>query len=358
MEHNSIDEIFSIAFSLLVWTNQSGFRFIREERMRIATRLFGFISVAALSVAAVATAQAQTFPDHAVKLVIPYPAGGPTDLVGRLVADRLSKEWNQPVLVENKPGASATIGSRQVVEAPKDGYTLLLGNNSSQGAYELLNPSTTPYKTLDDFASVGLVGLLPSVMVVGAHIEANTLREFIDYVKANPGKVNYASGSIGSAPHLSAEMLNMIAGLDLKHIPFNGTAPAMQALVAGAVDVYMGGVSSVMPQVEAGYAKAMGAVAAERLPQLPDLPTLKEQGVDVEYTQWYGLLAPAGTPDALLDRINADLNKVMDQEAPRAELEKLGFVPTFGSRADMTKVVSDTIDMNREIIEKTGIPVQ
>jgi len=304
------------------------------------------------------SANAQQFPDKTVTLVIPYPPGGPTDLVGRLVAQRLSDEWGQTVLVENKPGASATIGSRQVTQAPKDGYTLLLGNNSSQGAYELLNPSTTPYKTLEDFASVGLVGMLPSVMVIGAHIPADNLQEFIAYVKANPGKVNYASGSIGSAPHLSAEMLNMVADLDLKHIPFNGTAPAMQALGAGAVDVYMGGVSSVMSQVDAGLAKPMGAVSSERLPQLPDMPTLKEQGVDIEYLQWYGVLAPAGTPEALLDKINADLNKVMDQPEPRARLETLGFIPRFGSRQEMTKVVSDTIDLNRRIIEETGIPVQ
>ncbi|MBS7699959.1 MULTISPECIES: tripartite tricarboxylate transporter substrate binding protein [unclassified Chelatococcus] len=309
-------------------------------------------------VGSIAGASAADFPTKPVKLVIPYPPGGPTDLVGRLVAQRLSDLWKQPVVVDNKAGASGTIGSDAVARAEPDGYTLVLGNNASHGAYELLNPSVTPYHTMKDFAPVSLVGVAPLVMIINKNVPAKDIKEFVAYVKANPGKVNYASAAIGSAPHFASEMLNIAAGIDMKHIPFNGTAPAIQALLSDSVQVYMGGVSSVMPHVQAGKATLIGAVASERISALPDVKTIREEGVDVAYDSWYGLLAPAKVPPAVLDKINADVSKVLAGDDVKTEMAKLGFERKLGTRAEFTTMLEGEVDRTKKLLQDAKIAVK
>jgi tripartite-type tricarboxylate transporter receptor subunit TctC len=315
-------------------------------------------AVAALGAFSSASFAQDAYPNRVVKLVIPYPPGGPTDLVGRLVAQRLSELWKQPVIVENRAGASGTIGSVSVARAPADGYTLLLGNNASQGTYELLNPTETPYHTLKDFAPIALVGVSPLIMITGAHLPVKDIKEYVAYAKANPGKLNYASAAIGSAPHLAAELLNIVASIKTEHIPFNGTTPAIQALLSGTVDSYMGGASSVMSYVQAGKARAMGAVSEHRINTLQDIPTLKEQGVDVAYDSWYGLLGPANVPAAILDKINADVRQVMDGDAVRAELDKLGFNRQLGTRPEFTTMLKNEVERTRKIIVDAKIEVK
>lgn len=322
------------------------------------TLMQGAAAVAGALMMSSAVAMAQDFPTKPVTLVIPYPPGGPTDLVGRLIADRLTQKWGQPVVVENKPGASGSIGSDFVARATPDGYTLVLGNNASHGAYELLNPSSVPYKTLESFEPVSLVGVAPVIMIVGSQVPANNIKEFIEYAKANPGKVNFGSAAIGSSPHFAGEMLNLAAGIDMTHIPFNGTAPAIQALLSGSIDTYSGGVSSVMPHVLAGKAKAMGAIASERLSGAPDVPTMREQGVDIAYDSWYGLLAPAGVPASILDKINADTNAALDGDATKEQLTKLGFDRRLGSRADFRKMLEEEIAGTTQLIKEAGIEVK
>ena len=190
----------------------------------------------------------EDYPNRVVTVVIPYPPGGPTDLLGRLVADGLAQMWGKPVVAENKPGASGTIGGDIVARAAPDGYTLVLGNNASHGTYELLNPSTTPYITLRDFAPVSLIGLAPQVMIISTGAGASDLKRFLALAKEKPGTLNYGSSAIGSSPHLAAEMLKLAAGVDITHIPFNGAAPVMQAIVANTVQMYIGAPSTVMPQ--------------------------------------------------------------------------------------------------------------
>jgi tripartite-type tricarboxylate transporter receptor subunit TctC len=298
------------------------------------------------------------YPTKLVKIIVPYPAGGPTDLVGRLVAQRLSDLWKQPVIVENKAGASGVIGSETVARSPADGYTLLLGNNASQGTFEQLNPSSTPYRTLSDFAPVALVGVSPLVMVGGPQLQAKTIHEYIALAKASPGKLNYASASLGSAPHLASELLNIVAGIKVEHIPYNGTTPAIQALVSGTVDSYMGGVSSVIAQVQGGKARIIGAVSERRISALPDVATLKEQGVDVAFDSWYGLMAPASVSPAILDKINADVRKVLDGDATKAELEKLGFERQLGTRDEFAAMLKNEIGRIGRIIKDAKIEVK
>ena len=298
------------------------------------------------------------YPTKLVKIIVPYPAGGPTDLVGRLVAQRLSDLWKQPVIVENKAGASGVIGSETVARSPADGYTLLLGNNASQGTFEQLNPSSTPYRTLTDFAPVALVGVSPLVMVTGPQVPVKIIHEYIALAKASPGKLNYASASLGSAPHLASELLNIVAGIKVEHIPYNGTAPAIQALVSGTVDSYMGGVSSIIAQVEGGKARIIGAVSERRISALPDVATLKEQGVDVAFDSWYGLMAPASVSPAILDKINADVRKVLDGDATKAELEKLGFERQLGTREEFAAMLKNEIGRIGRIIRDAKIEVK
>ncbi|MBS7699958.1 MULTISPECIES: tripartite tricarboxylate transporter substrate binding protein [unclassified Chelatococcus] len=326
-------------------------------KRRTIIRGAAVIAVAAVVTGGGATAQ-PAYPDKPVKLIIPYPPGGPTDLLGRLVAQSLSESWGQPVVAENRAGASGTIGSDYVARAKPDGYTLILGNNASHGTYELLNPSTTPYITARDFAPVALVGIAPQVMVVSTGVGVKDIKSFIALAKSRPGQLNYGTSAIGSAPHLAAEMFKLAAGVDLKHIPFNGAAPVMQAIIANTVQMYIGAPSTVMPQVEAGKAVALGALSSERIPSLPQLPTFKENGVELTYNSWFGLLAPAKTPIDILEKINADVNKMLENETIKKQLVDLGFLAEGGDREYFRKVVDEETATTKTIIEAAKIEVK
>jgi len=312
------------------------------------------LALAAATMAGAAPALAQAgYPDKPVKLVIPYPPGGPTDLLGRLVAQGLSDLWGKPVVVENKAGASGTIGADYVARSEPDGYTLVLGNNASNGTYELLNPSTAPYITMRDFAPVSMVALSPQVMIISPNLGVKDVKSFVDLARSKPGELNYGSSAIGSAPHLAAEMFKLAAGVDIKHIPFNGAAPVMQAVVSGTVQMYIGAPSTVMPQVDAGKAVLIGA-----LPPLPDVPTFREAGIDLVYNSWFGVLAPAKTPEPVLDKLNADITTVLTKDEIRKQLSDLGFVAETGSRADFVKAIEEETATTRKVIEAAHIEVK
>lgn len=312
--------------------------------------------VAAIGSSAV-TAQ-QDFPSKPVRLVIPYPPGGPTDLLGRLAGQKLQEVWKQSVVVENRAGASGSIGSDFVAKAAPDGYTLVLGNNASHGAYELLNPKVAPYRTLKDFSPVSLIGIAPLYMMARANLGFKTLKDYVDYAKANPGKLNFASAAIGSAPHFGGELLNIVAGIRTTHVPFNGAAPAIQAMLSNNVDSYMGGVSSVKPHVDSGKAVLLAVIGAERTSQYPNLPTAGEQGFKgVEYDSWYGLLAPAGVAAGLLDKINADFNRGFAGDDVKVQLQRLGFERKLGSRTEFVKLLVEEEARSQRIIREANIKV-
>jgi tripartite-type tricarboxylate transporter receptor subunit TctC len=299
-----------------------------------------------------------SFPSKPVRLVVPYPAGGPTDIMGRLVGQKLTDAWKQSVIVENRAGASGSIGSDFVAKSAPDGYTLVLGNNASHGAYEVLTP-TAPYRTLRDFAPVSLIGIQPLIMIVRSSLDIKNAKEYVAYAKANPGKMNYGSAAIGSAPHFGAELLNTVAGINVVHIPFNGTAPAIQALLSGSIDSYMGGVSSVIGVVRDGRARLVGVVGAQRTEQLPDLQTLGEQGFPgIEYDSWYGVLAPAAVPAPILDKINADTNRGLDGAEVRAQLLKLGFERKLGARTDFVQLLRKEEEKTVRLVREAGIKAQ
>lgn len=315
-------------------------------------RLGAIFSVCAMG-AAIGTGSAVPWPAHAqqppyptkpVRLVIPFPAGGPSDIIGRLMAQRLEALWKQTVIVENRVGASGTIGAHHVALSPPDGYTLLLTAGSPNGSAEVLNPKTTPYRTLRDFAPVGFIGVTPTLFVVDSNLPIKDVKDFVALAKANPGKYNYAQASTGSAPHFAFEMLKQVTGIDVFEVPFNGAAPAMQAFAGGHVNSYMGSVFTVTPNLQTGRARPIGVASSKRIEGFPEVPTLIEQGFPVEWDTWYGVLTPAGVPAPLLEKLNADMRSVLDGEETRLQMAKMGLERRLGPREQMFDAVRTEIE--------------
>lgn len=308
---------------------------------------------AVLATATAASALAQSnFPARPVRLVIPYPAGGPTDAIGRLLAQRLTEIWKVAVVPDNRPGAGGIIGAQAVATSPADGYTLLLTAGSTTGSAEVLNPKGTPYRSLRDFSPVMFIGVQPTLMVVDANLPVKDVKEFVALARANPGKYNYATSSTGSSAHFAFNMLKVEAGIDLVEIPFTGAAPANQAFAQGQIQAFMGGVATVSPNLQTGRAKIIGVASAERMDAYPDVPTLREQGFAVEWDTWYGVVAPAGVPTALLDKLSADALAALDGEPVRVQLERMGLSRRLGGRQKMADA------MRAEIANATRVALE
>jgi tripartite-type tricarboxylate transporter receptor subunit TctC len=313
-------------------------------------------AAALIALAGAGGAAAQAYPSGPVTIIVGYSAGGPTDLMARFVAKQLSELWGQPVVVENRPGASGTLAGDYVARAEPDGLTLLMGNNAAQGTYELLNPSTTPYITMEAFEPISLIGLAPLVMVTSNKVPADSVQSFVAWAKERPGEVNYASAAVGSATQMASEFLSDVAGLDMEMIVYPGAAPALQSIIAGETDMYMGGYSTVAEQGAAGNLKLIAVAADERIPPAPDLPTFREAGIDYSYGSWFGLLAPAKVPAEILDRINADVTKVLSTEESNTTLLGYGFVPKVMDRAGFRTMLEKRIASDAALIKKAGIP--
>jgi tripartite-type tricarboxylate transporter receptor subunit TctC len=294
----------------------------------------------------------QTFPNRPVRVVIPYPAGGTTDMLGRIIGQRLSDLWKQPVVADNKPGAGGSIGAALVAKAPPDGYTLVLGNSASHGAYELLNPTNTPYHSIRDFSPITLLAMSKLALVVRPNLPAQSVKELVALAKSQPGKLNYGSPSIGSSPHLAIELLKMVTGTDIVHIPYAGAAPARTALLAGSLDIYAGGVNAMTDMARSGKVRVLGVFSDKRAAEAPDVPTLAELGTPAEMDTWYGLLAPAGTPADIVAKLNTDTRRGADGEEIRVQLAKLDFERATGTaegfaallvreREKMAKIIRD-----------------
>lgn len=272
---------------------------------KFATRLFAVLCCTLLAVGA--AAQAQTFPDHAVRLVVPYPPGGFNDTLARVSAEKLGKMWNQTVVVENKPGGNTTVGNVSVAKAPADGYTILitpLPFSALPGLYR----NNLPYDTLKDFQPLVWAGSTMNALVVRNDLPVNNVREFLEYARKNPGKLNYGSTGSGSSNHLSMELFMKMTGAKLAHIPYKGSAPAVTAMLAGEIDALFDNVPNVLPHIKAGKMKVIGVSGAQRSVLLPDVPTVAESGVPgYEVNVWFGMQVPAGTPRPVVEKLNRDI---------------------------------------------------
>ena len=269
---------------------------------------------------------AQTYPNKPVRLVLPFPPGGATDILGRIVGQALAERLGQPVVPENRPGSGSNIGIEIVAKAKPDGYTLLLAATPlaiSPSLYKKLN-----FDTIKDLAPISLVGQIPNIFVVRPALPVKTLKEFVAYAKAHPGKVNYGSSGIGAPPHLAGELLKSLAKIDIVHVPYKGANQAMIGLMSGEVDMVVIGTPAALPQIQADKVRALAVLHDERLPSLPNVPTAKEAGIDhYVVTSWYGILAPAGTPRDIISRLNAEWVKIAALPDIKEKMEKAGVDP-------------------------------
>src|SRR6185295_9532293 len=287
--------------------------------------------VAAL--AAAAAAAAQGFPSRAVTIVVPYPPGGLIDLVARTIQPRMQTELGRPVLVENRSGAGGNVGAEAVARAPADGYTLLLANPSLGISPHMY--SKLPYSPLKDFAYVGLYGTVPNVLVVHPSLPANSVQELVDYLKKNPGRLNYASPGYGTSPQMSMELFKGMTETFIVHIPFRGSGPAQAAMLAGETQLMFDNLPPQVPHIKSGRVRALAVTSLKRSPVFPDVPTLDEAGLKgYEVTAWFGLAAPAATPREAVLRLNEALNHTTQDPQVRAALESRGATVIQGTPED------------------------
>lgn len=266
---------------------------------------------------------AQAYPARPVRIIVPYPPGGATDVMARIIAQKLNESWPQSALVENKPGASGTVGSEIVVKSAADGYTLLL--QGTQHAINLSLYKQLPYDTLRDFAPVAYIASAPFLLVVHPSVPANSVVELIAYIKARPGGLNYGSSGVGGGAHLSGEIFKTMAGVQLTHIPYKGAAPAMVDLLGGQVPMVFDPIPTSITQVRGGRIKALAITSAKRSALMPELPTVAESGLPgFDVAAWFGLYAPAATPKDIVTKLNADVNRVLQLPEVKEKFAGLG----------------------------------
>jgi tripartite-type tricarboxylate transporter receptor subunit TctC len=302
-------------------------------------------SCLAMVAALIATnACAAEYPVRPIKLVVPYAAGGPTDVLGGLVADFLGRDLKQATIVENKAGAQGAIGAEAVARAEPDGYTLFV----SAASIIVLNPmlyKKLSYDPVKDFRMLALVTDLPVVMEIHPSVPAKTVAEFVAYAKQNPGKLNFGSAGTGGTIHLAGEMFKQMAGVEMTHVPYKGAGPALTDLLSGNIQVMFDSLSTALPPVKSGLLRPLGVSSAQRSPDLPDIPTIAESGYpDYVVSVWYGIAAPAKLPDDIAEKISASLDRALNDDAFRASLEKIGF-PVFRPRS--AAAIAEFIDADR-----------
>ncbi len=265
----------------------------------------------------------QAYPSRPLRMVVPFPPGGPTDITGRTLAQKLSERWNQPVVVENRPGAGSIIGTEIAAKSAPDGYTILLGSNSI--ALQPLLQSKLPYDPQRDLAPVILAVRIPNVLIVHPSVPANTLAEFIALAKAKPATINYASVGNATGPHLFGELFRGMTGVDIVHVPYKGTAPAVNDLLAGQVQALFDSLATALPNIRAGKLRALGVTSLQRSKSAPDIPTISEAGAPgYEATGWFGVLVPAGTPADIIAKMNAELGAILKQPDVEERFLKFG----------------------------------
>lgn len=306
---------------------------------------------------AAAQAVAQTYPDKPVHLIVPFSAGSAVDTLARIPGQKLAELWGYPVVVDNRTGANTIIGTEAAAKAPPDGYTLLLTNDAALATNPALYPKL-PYDPLRDFAPITLGASIPVVLVAHASEPYSTVKELIAYAKANPGKLHYASGGNGSAQHVPMEMFKQIAGIDLVHVPYKGLGPAFNDVLSGQIPIMFAGLSNTPPQIKAGRIRALAIGSAKRSAAMPDLPTMQEAGVPgFDYSAWAGVLAPAGTPAAIVQKVNADWARVIAMPEVHDKLVALGFELTPTSPAEFGEMIRREMAKVAKVVKDAHIRV-
>ncbi len=319
--------------------------------------LSALVTVAALVLAPVAGAQAPAYPAKPIRLVVPFPPGGATDILARAVAQKLTEAWGQQVLVDNRPGAGGNIGSELVAKAAPDGYTLEMGTVGTHAINASLY-AKMPYDHVKDFVPVILVAGVPNVLVVHPSVPVNTVAELIAYAKANPGKLNFASSGSGTSIHLSGELFKVMAGVQMTHVPYKGSAPAMQDLLGGQVQLMFDNLPPSLPQIKAGKLRALAVTSATRAPALPDTPTVAEAGLPgFEASSWFGILAPAGTPPAIVAKLNAEIARWLATPEAKEKMLALGANAVGGTPEDFARHIAAETAKWAKVVRDSGAKV-
>ena len=315
----------------------------------------GMIAISFSAILSIVSAQAQDYPTRPVRWVVGYPPGGATDILARLIGQRLSERLNQQFVVENKPGAGNNVGTESVVNADPDGYTILLvnpANGINASLYAKLN-----FNFIRDIAPVAGILRSPNVMVVPADFPAKTVAEFIAYAKANPGKINMASSGNGTSVHLSGELFKSMTGIDMVHVPYKGAAPALTDMLGGRVQVIFDNLPSAMQHIKAGTLRALAVTTETRSPQLPDVPTVGDTVKGYEASAWFGVGAPKNTPRPIIEKLNKEINAILAEPAMKARLDELGGVPLIGTPEDFGKIIQSETDKWAKVVEFAKIKV-
>ena len=303
-------------------------------------------------------ADAQSYPSKPVRMVVGFPPGGGTDILARIVALKLSEIWGQPVIVENRPGASATIGANLVAKAAPDGYTLSMGQLTPNAIAPALYPKL-PYDAARDFTPIVLVGTSPNVLVTPSALPAKNVTELVALAKAQPGKLTYASSGPGSLQHIAAELFKSVAGVDIVHVPFKGSSQALVDLVSGQVDMNFDSIPAVIPQIKAGKLRAIAVTAAKRASAFPDLPAIAESGyAEYDLTSWWGLFAPAGTPVDIVAKVHRDTLAVLQQADVKERFANLSVEPGGGTSREFADYLRQEITKYDKLVKQLNIKIE
>jgi tripartite-type tricarboxylate transporter receptor subunit TctC len=302
-------------------------------------RILAALAAVLLAAAAAPLVHAQAaWPAHPVRMIVPFPAGGPTDVMTRLLSDRLGDALGQAVVIENKPGAGGTIGADFVAKSAPDGYTILMATGSTHSVAPYV--SKVPYDPQKDFTPIVYVGYATNILLVSPKLGVSNVRELIALAKKNPGSLNYSTSGIGSVAHVTSEMFASMAGIQLTHVPYKGTQQSIPDLLSGRVAILFDNVMTAKPHVESGRLKGIAISSKQRSSIVPDIPTMDESGLPgFDSFNWFGLFGPANTPRPVVERVNAEMNKILRDPTVRDRLKQLGFEVTGGTPAQFVQVV-------------------
>jgi tripartite-type tricarboxylate transporter receptor subunit TctC len=307
---------------------------------------------------AVLPAQAQNYPSKPIRIIVAYTPAGTTDILARAIGQKMSESWSQPVIVENRPGAAGNIGTELAAKATPDGYTLIMGTAGTHGInvslYRKLN-----WHSLRDFAPVSLVAMVPNIMVVNNSLPIKSVKELIAYAKANPGKLSYGSPGNGSTAHLSMELFKSMTGTNLVHIPYKGSAGVLADVMGGQIAVTIDNMPVYLPQVKAGKIRALAVSPAKRSTAAPDIPTIAEAGVPgYDSGAWFGLLAPAGTPRAIVEKLSVETARILKLPDVSKRISELGAEPVGSTPAQFTALIKDEIAKWAKVIKDANVELQ
>jgi tripartite-type tricarboxylate transporter receptor subunit TctC len=301
--------------------------------------------------------QAQGYPDKPVRMIVGFPPGGGTDVVARIITPRLSENLGQPVVIENRPGATGTVAAGQVARAPADGYTLMMGHVSVNAIAPSLFPKL-PYDVIKDFAPVTLAASVPHIITVHPSLPVTSLKELIVYLKARPGKLTFPSAGNGSTPHLAGEMFKSLAGVEIVHVPYKGTGQSMQDLLSGQHLVGFDTMPASAPYVRSGKLRALAVTGPRRVAEFPDLPTVEEAGVPGYLTTWYGVFAPAGTPAPIVNKLHADITRAMEAPDTRERLAAIGVDDTVTrTPEEFAVIVRNDTARYAKVVKDAGLKI-